>query len=205
MVKRKADRQGGRARKMRKVTVGRGVAPKNMVFPIKRTYEFQIQSNTTVNVVFGSRAFYLSDLPVSSDFINLFDQYRIVSVDMHCIPRANGNLTDAATRSSVFHYAKDFTDVTAPAAVTDLYQYSDCKRVNTQNIKDFHIKLKPQAAETYWSGLTASGYGAGREGTWINTSSPSVQHYGLKYAWTCNYPSFIDCYVTMNMEFKQPV
>lgn len=205
MVKRKAAKQGGRARKMRKVTVGRGVAPKNMVFPIKRTVEFSIQSNTTINAVYGSRAFFLSDLPVSSDFINLFDQYRIVGVDLHCCPRANINSTTDGTRYSIFHYAKDFTDVTAPASNQDIYQYSDAKRVNAQNIREFHIKLKPQAAETYWSGLTATGYGAAREGAWINTSSPSVQHYGLKWAWMCNYPTFIDVYCTFQLEFKQPV
>jgi len=205
MVKRKANRQGGRARKARKVMVPRGLGTKNMVFPIKRTLQWGIPSNTTTNLQYGARAFFLSDLPVSSDFVNLFDQYRIVSVDMHMCPRVSANLPTSGNSYSVFHYALDYTDVTAPTSNEELYQMSSCKRVNCNGSKDFHIKLKPQAAETYWSGLTASGYGAAKEGAWINTSSPSVQHYGVKYAWNCNYATQIDVYITFQLEFKQPI
>ena len=144
---------------------------KNLIFPVKRTQEFTIASDATAQQVFGSRAFFLSDLPISSDFINLFDQYRIVSVDMHFNPRVNSNLPGTSGNFSIFHYCTDYTDVTAPTSATDIYQVSGSKRVNCNGTKDFHIKLKPQAAETYWSGLTASGYGAAKEGAWINTAS----------------------------------
>lgn len=197
----------GRTAKRRKVRVPRGVGSKNMIFPIKRTMQRLPQIVSGVGNEGGAMMFLLSDLPVASEFINLFDQYRIVSVDVHCIPRVNANLSTSPGSISIFHYAKDYTDVTAPTSLDTILQYGDAKRVNVNGVKDFHIKLKPQCANTVWSGLTASGYGAAMEGSWINTASKDVQHYGIKYFWQNNYTTAtnIDAYITYSLEFKQAI
>lgn len=209
MVKRKANRQGGRAAKRMKATVPRGVSAKNMIVPIKRTINKTSIASTTVGDVLGSMAFYLSDLPVSTEFTNLFSQYRIKSVDIHMVPRVNANLTTNPAAFSVFHYAMDYTNATPPNALADILQYGGCKRVNVNAVKDFHIKLKPQTSDVFYNGAVVAGYGASPENTWVNTggSSANVAHYGLRYAWQCNSNpvTYIDHYITYSLEFKQAI
>lgn len=196
--------------KKRKVAVPRSVSGRNMIFPIKRTMQKgAIQSDTTSQQRMGSMAFYLSDLPVSTDFTNLFDQYRIVSVDIHMVPRVNSNLASNPSALSVFHYATDSTDATAVNSLADILQYSGCKRVNCNAVKDFHIKIKPQASDVFYNGSVVSGYGSAPGNTWINTggTSANVAHYGLKYVWECNSgtTAYIESYITYALEFKQTI
>jgi len=184
-------------------------APRQITYPIKRTIQFNISSNSDPNlgVALGSRTFALSELPVSSDFTNLFDQYRIMGVSMQCIPNVNSSFVGTPTSYSIFHYAVDETDSTPPASKTELFQVAGRKTVNTQGVNQFSIRLKPKASQTYWQGLTASGYGTASSGSWVNTSSPGVQHYGLKWAWDCNSnpATIIAVFCTYMLEFRQPV
>jgi len=206
MVKRKAGRQGGRAAKRSKPTVPRSVGGKALIFPIKRTINLAALASSTVGDVAEGMAFKMSDLPVAAEFITLFSQYRIKSVDVHMIPRVNTNLANNPAAISVFHYCMDYTQKDAPLSLAQVLQYPGAKRVNVNATKDFHIKLKPQAADVFYNGAVVAGYGAAPENTWINTAGSSgVEHYGLKFWWQCNSNpvTYIDRYATFELEFKQ--
>lgn len=186
---------------VRKTTVPRSVRQK--VFSMKRTaYSGYLQSQPTTGVLLGSQAFTLNSLPSFNEFTNLFDQYRILKCEVMCYPRQSAAPV-AGQNASLFHWAPDHTDVTAPANEADVLQYEGRRTV--QAYKPFKMTLSPKPAAAYWQGLTATGYGPVNR-QWIDTKSPAVQHYGIKYIWTNNVSPavYIDTFTTYWVEFREP-
>lgn len=207
MPKRKRTGQAGRAQKRRKVARA-PAGGRALVFPIKRSNfigAFPASGSTTVTTAYGGNQFKLSDLAGYTELTALFSQYRIKKVSLQCIPRVNQNLNNAAGMYSNFHYAIDYTQASAPTSVQAVMQYDNRRTINCQAVTQFTITLKPQASDVLYNGSVVSGYGAAAPNTWVNTSSPAVNHYGLVWAWDCNYPSatFIDVIATYWLECKR--
>lgn len=209
MPKRKAANQGGRgAKRARKQRVARPVASRTLVYPVKRRLEtvtqFTSSGSASVYTSYGAKSFTLSDLPGYSELVALFGQWRMLKVDLQCIPRVNSNTTANPSYLSNFTYAFDYTMATAPTAIGQILQYDSCKTVNAQDVREFHITIKPRTSDVFYNGSVVSGYGANAAGTWINTTSPSVPHYGLLWAWENNQTTInaIDVYSTYWCEFK---
>lgn len=159
-------------------------------------------AGSTGAVLLGSTAFTLNSLPGYTEYTNLFDQYRIKKVMVQCFPRQIDSVGDGGP-NSIFSWATDHTDVTAPTQESDVLQYDGHKTL--QAYKPFNMVINPAPAAAYWQGLTATGYGP-RNGAWIDCKSPAVQHYGIKYAWNnnSNPVDYIDLYTTYWVEFREP-
>lgn len=114
-----------------------------------------------------------------SAYTALFDQYRIVAIVITLTPTINMN---AIVATSVYmprlYTCIDYDDATAPGSVNAIQQYDSC--IVSPPFSAITRIIKPCMALAAYSG-TFSSY-ANVSDQWIDMASPSVQHYGMKYA-----------------------
>lgn len=134
-------------------------------------------SGSTVVDTFGAYYFRLADLPNSSDFTNLFDQYRIDKVTIRFMPRANSS--EAGTNQGMvkLFITLDRDDITTPTSISEMLQNDTCKVSPSTRIVS--RTLKPKFAQEVFQSAVSTGYGA-RSG-WLDCSNNLVQHYGVKW------------------------
>lgn len=143
------------------------------VYKFSRVVEsvYDITTNGIAATV-GAFEFRLDALPSYTDFTNLFDMYRITSIEV-CYQPEYTELTDAALVSNAvnvyFNTAIDLADVSSPANVDEVLQYQQLQ--STPITKQHARKWRP----TILMG------GSIPCSCWIPTSSPSERHYALKY------------------------
>lgn len=169
----------------------------------------------TVNVTsgtsatFGVLAFKLSDVPVPTDFTNLYDQYRIKAVKVNFIPVTNvtfrqsiGDLAVVGTAfSDRFFTVFDLNDATNPTSINAMREYKDCKWSPYTRIHKRFCYPKPLYEMS--GNIPATG-----KSPWIPTSSTNVDYYGIK--WGFEHPTSIatGTYFTIEckyyMQFRGP-
>jgi len=132
-----------------------------------------IVASTTVDIS-GAFAFKLSDLNNYTEYTSLFDQYRIlqINIDFEWILGANSG-------NSPLYIALDYDDNTVPTSALTLYEYDTVSThvpgaTATRNINP-HI-----AVALYGGAFTAFGNSTGRH--WVDAASPGVFYYGVKYS-----------------------
>jgi hypothetical protein len=150
-------------------------APRNKCYLFERS----IQGPTIVNATapldtFGALSYRLSDFTDYTEFTLLFDQYRILQFQFVFTPTSNNNY--AGTLATVI----DLNDGTVPVLMNALYQYPTLMLSRPGQLVT--RTFQPQVALAAYSGAFTS-Y-ANRGAQWIDSQSPSVFHYGLKYGIT---------------------
>lgn len=123
--------------------------------------------------------FKLSNLNNYTDYTAIYDQYRIVLIEITLFPKLNvdnGNAGSLPDYGRLFT-AIDFDDAT-PVGVAALTEYGSCKVTNAMH--QTSRKFIPHMAVAAYSGAFTS-Y-ANKFGQWIDCASPDVQHYGCKVA-----------------------
>jgi len=155
--------------------VGKIVVSRQQITTFQRTYTGPTIIPSTTLDQQGALSFALSSLPSYTEFTALYDQYRIIQAVVRFIP------TSQVSTSTPLLTVLDFDDAATPSAVTDIQQYATlqitesggyCERV-----------LNPHPATAMYSGAFTS-FGSpsgGPRGPWIDSASPSVLYYGLKY------------------------
>jgi len=121
--------------------------------------------------------FFLAGLPDSSDFTNLYDQYRILKIHVKLVLNTP-NITTAFPRvTSVV----DYDDSTAPTAEVDLLQYPNAKvyQYSPTNV-EHEFEFVPRTATAMFQGVT-TGYAMSKPGVWLDGGYPTISHYGVKY------------------------
>jgi len=119
--------------------------------------------------------FSLNQLPQSTVFTNLFDQYRILSVTV--LFRVIGTTVYTGNSSGDLPYistAIDYNDNSS--ALKPAINYQSC--VTTSMITSFSRKFSPRTAIPVYNGVTQA-YQQGNIASWIDTQYPSVPHYSL--------------------------
>lgn len=129
--------------------------------------------NTTPT--YGALVFRLSNVPGNSEFINLYDQYKICGVKITFYPSQTGADTTQRTASAANPAARlltavDYNDSTVPLSLDDLRQYESCK---VSSICEKHVRYISKPKFVNNSGQTVN--------DWISVSSATTIHYGLKY------------------------
>lgn len=198
-------RKGGRlARLARLRKVARGRRIRSRVHNFKRTvYLNGAISGSTLLDTFGRSGFSLANVTNYTEFTNLFDMYKINGIKIRFMPRANS--AEAGTNQGLvkFFSVVDYDDVSLPTAITDLLQYENVKITNTS--RDHMRYFKPKVASAVYQNAVGTGY-APRSG-WIDCSSPTVEHYGIKWALQ-QLPAgnqSMDIAITYYMAFKHVV
>lgn len=149
---------------------------------VRSTYRnTPIVSSNTTDVV-GSLAFQLNAFPNISDYIQMFQQYRIkeITVQFDC------NVTETVSGSSFADINEFFTTINrtaaAPVTIADVVDMQDCvcTRANERHERSF----RPQYFLKTENVASPSTYGLMVGTGWLSTSEAvSTTHWGLNYAW----------------------
>lgn len=131
----------------------------------------------TIGSQFGAgMAFRLANLTTSSDFTNLYDQYKIKGVAVKVIP-----LSDSATANSsgflpTLYWRRDDDDSAFPPNEDAIRQAQDVKTMRLSGPRSIYIPYPKSAVDVNG---TAPAYSAVAN-RWINCEDTTVFHNGLK-------------------------
>jgi hypothetical protein len=135
-----------------------------------------VQHTSAVGTV-SSNGYYFSldQIPSYTEFTALFDQYRIDKIELCFIPVANAVAPTGSTQGQLTTVI-DYDDATVLATEAGAFNYESAQVVPVWQI---HKRvLKPRIAMAGYAGAFSSYVNIGNQ--WIDSASPSVQHYGLK-------------------------
>jgi hypothetical protein len=126
-------------------------------------------------------AYYGSYVPLSLfdnylEYASLFDQYRIDEVEVWIEPQISQSTSMPNT--GVLITAVDLDDANTPAAIATVQDKQGA--IQSTCYAGHYHKWKPHMAVAVYSGTFTSFSNA--PANWIDSASPSVQHYGIKYA-----------------------
>ncbi len=163
----------------------------------------QWNANTgTGAAAFFSGHFQLDQCQKYSDFVDLFDQYRIQMVELFGttgnIPQ-NPSTTDSTSELLV---AVDFDDDTAPTAVTDLYNYETVQVIAPGQC--FSRRFRPQVIATVLDSAAAPA-DAVSTNIWLDLNSPDIPYYGYKAACTASGTTSVtrwQVWARLHVEFR---
>jgi hypothetical protein len=167
----------------------------------------------TSNVNIAGSGVYGPALPNSSEFVNLFDQYCLKSVELIINFSADGFPVSSPTFvAPLFSYIVDYDDSTS-VALNDILQYPMVRHHNflTNGYKPLHIRLKPRPLMDIAStGMLTSYAPSLNKDVWLSTSYSSTPHYGVKLIWNTfgvsnnvNYGQ-ITIYCKIGLAFRNP-
>lgn len=171
---RRRPRRTIRKRKLRRVR-------SNTVHSFIRTAE------TIYNLTYGvplyrGDQFQLNLTPSSTEFTNLYDQYRIKGVKRTFIYSQTGADTTGAigpygpAGAPMLYMVRDYDDAATPSAVSEFLQRPYCTIRRLTGITKTFIRPK-MAGSVYNGGTTAYGPKSG----WIDVGYPDVPHYAIKW------------------------
>jgi len=181
---------------------------------ISRDKVYTIQRSAVVGPFSGNNAtessyalqFSLSQVPNSSEFTALFDQYRIVQVHLRFTPRAQGSTSIFGFfRPNYFLTVIDYDDINTVSSNAAL-QYPTLQISPTD--EPFERTFNPRIAVAAYNGVATTGY-ANLSNQWIDVAYPDVQHFGLKGViplTTANAlaTDVLDCVATYTINFRNP-
>lgn len=152
----------------------------NKVVRLARHGSFANIAGTAVGETTGALAFLLTDLAGYTDFTTLYDQYRFVAVEVKFIPvYPTYNAIAAATSQwGLMYTAIDYDDA-SPGSVALLRENATC--LASHPTKEVIRRVVPHTAVAEYGAGAFTSYG-NKIGDWIDSSSPGVAHYGVKYA-----------------------
>jgi len=149
---------------------------KDRVFTASFSYSGPPITTNSTSETTGAITFQLSNVTGYTSWTSSFESYRIVAAYVEFVPYI-GNTSANATLGQLAT-AIDYDDAT-PAFQMTLLQYDSLMLVESGRF--FERRVIPRAAKALYSGTAFTSYGQDTQ-PWIDTSSPSVPHYGIKYA-----------------------
>lgn len=148
--------------------------PKDPIRLYKRTSDYFALPISGTTGALGSFTFQLTNIPNSTEFTSLYDQYKINAVPVCFYPKQT-EVTSLSTTDNVRGNARiltaiDYNDDTPPTTLDDLRQYESCE---VDVILNKHERYIPKPLFLNNSGQNVN--------SWLSTANPSTKHYGLKY------------------------
>lgn len=133
-------------------------------------------TTSTSTPTFASFAPSLQNIDQYSTFVALFDQYRISQIEFWLVPFASA----ASSSNFATGFISSVIDLDDSTSISTV-QAGDYASCLTTNVDQGHYRrFIPHVADALYSGSFSS-YG-NVAAPWIDTSSPSVIHYGVKVA-----------------------
>lgn len=135
----------------------------------------------------GALRFALGQAANVSEITNLFDNYRIkkirlmISFTMNSAPgevSAAGVIPTSVNGMPIMHHCYDPDDATAPASLGSVLENGYCKTQRLDRV--FYVNIVPRAQQSVVGGGAAGG-GLLPTGSWLDSSSPAIYHYGWKF------------------------
>lgn len=161
----------------RSKTIGR-----TLIHNFKRTYELFFHDPVGAGVTFRAIGFRLSDVPSVTDFINLYDNFRINKVKLKFYYDVDG-IVDPGRGCGWLTSVIDFTDIVPCASLNEMYEYRTCKITSLAKCNERHtLYFTPKVASEIYKTSVTTAYTTPRKNPWISTSDTTTPHFGLKYA-----------------------
>lgn len=171
----------------------------NRVFRINDRYPVTTITTSTSNAVFTACQFQVSGMGNISALQALFDQYRIVGVEVLIVPQSNFVAAAATATAGMMHSVVDYDDATPLANEQNALDYQNCL---SSSASDGHFrKFIPHAALAAYAGAFNAYNNV--ESPWIDAAYPAVQHYGLKVVnTTASVATELLIYATLFTEWR---
>jgi len=196
--------------------IPRSLSSSSTVYPFKRTVSGILTLNPSTGFGSGANFSYglgfsstLNQLvmrvgaatvnlgvPSSTDFQNLFDQWRVAKVVLKFAYSNNVSTSASGTTFlPMIMYAPDHDDDVAPSSETELLQRPEHKLVqlgsngNTNNIREFTVY--PNIAVAAYQGTLTAFADASRK-TWCDIAYPDIRYYGQKLWWSVERSTNVD-------------
>jgi hypothetical protein len=153
----------------------RTITPKPQVYRMVQSYSALSPFMTSTTALsFLAYQFSLAAIDQAATLVNLFDQYRITAVEFWLMPRQ----TEAASNSNggLLSTVIDLDDGTSLTSLGQAGDYASC--VTTESTVGHYRHFVPHVAIAAYSGAFTSF--ANKASPWIDSSSSSVIHYGVK-------------------------
>jgi len=155
-----------------------------------------LTSSTTLPT-FANQVVNLSFFDKVSSYTNIFDQYRIVMLELTLLP-GSGTVVSGGN-SGMLSTVIDYDDGTNLTTVAQALDYATC--LTTDGVTRHKRTYHPHTAEAAYSGAFTSF--ANRSNSWIDCASNSVQYYGLKTAWSATTSIYVyDIIVRAWIQFR---
>lgn len=148
---------------------------RNKIYTFERVYNLPAITSPASVDVSGVIGPSLSQFPGYTDLTSLFDQYRIIQIQIDFVPSSSSGVYVP------FYSAIDYDDYTVAAGLGDLLQYQTL--MVTQSAAVHTRVFNPRIAAAAYGGVVFTSYANLPGTTWIDVASPSVNYYGLKYYW----------------------
>lgn len=177
-------------RKKKRYSKRRSVVPRNKLS--SQVYHFKRYATPTFLTTSGavyegySFTFSLSKLPDYTEFVNMFDQYRINMVKLYFVPNGSVNQSDPVVSLQLSDYwnciysAIDTNDGTVPTNDNTLRQYPTFRF--SPNTKVHKRVVYPKPLIEVYKTAVSTGYSnlPNSKKMWLATNDSSVPYYGLK-------------------------
>lgn len=151
----------------------------------------------------GALKFTLAACPDSSDFTNLFDQYRICGVSVLFMPTFTGSDMNPSSSTPILqplYTCIDYDDDTS--ATNEDYMLAKDTMKRTRGHLSHKRYFTPMVATEIYKSLTTTGYGT-KAKQWLDCANVDIPHFGLKYfiegnnitATTLKYKVYVKLYL----------
>jgi hypothetical protein len=155
-------------------------------------------SSSTSAEVFKSDYVSLGQFPAASNFSTLFDQFRIMMVEVILMPQSSVNNTPTASYGAVASVL-DYNDANNLSSFQFATTYDNV--IVSEGYQRIRRCFRPRIALAAYTG--AFGGFVNSAAQWLDISATAVQHYGFKYVWR---PSSVvasyDAYIRIHVQFR---
>jgi len=158
-----------------------------------RSFELQTKIYSTVNkgVITSTSAaeglyafsFALSDVADYANYISVWDVFRIADIVLTMVPLTIPSAPASGPGYAFCYIAPDFDDATTPANTSAMLSYASLSFLGPSDRYSFRIQPGVDIATTTSAAATINGV-FNKKSPWLDCSSPSVPHYGVKAAVT---------------------
>lgn len=166
---------------------------KDSLFNAELTYRVNISTSISAMTT-GSLVFQLSNVSNYANYTAIFDRYRIIQADAKFVQNIQPG-TAASLLTCI-----DYDDGNSPSGEASVEGFGTLAICPSGVVEQ--RTLNPRLAVAAYSGAFTS-YANMPSSTWIDSASPSVNYFGLKYEVPVTATSYaISVYVTLMVQFK---
>lgn len=159
--------------------------------------QYTLLTTSTTLPTFRGNTFTLANFANYSNYLSLFDQYRIDRLEVWIEPRA----PQGTTAFGALATAVDLDDGNTPASSIEVLDKPGAL-VGGGAAGRYHSWVPHMAVATYSGAFTSY---ANEPASWIDSGSPNVQHFGLKtYATATAVAIDYDIRVRAHVTFRAP-
>lgn len=180
---------------------------KMVIYKTPKMKYFKFQRNCSLSTIGAThdasathfvRSFKITDVPNYSEFLNLFDCYKIQKIDIYFIPESNVTLSVGNNEGILFnspfssrmHTVIDYNDKNTPTSTNEMREYSTHYWTPYNKIHKRTFRPKPLVVMDE-DGPSGNSVGMGNAvgNPWVSTGSNQTEWFGLKGSF--QYPTAI--------------